>query len=91
MTNREWLRGMSDRELAERLATGRLKDCPMQDVQPIKHAHWIDEELELGEDFCLYKCSNCGEEFQLMDGTPNDNDYDYCPHCGAKMDEVKHE
>lgn len=75
----------------ETLATGRLKDCPMQDVQPIKHAHWIDEELELGEDFCLYKCSNCGEEFQLMDGTPNDNDYGYCPHCGAKMDDVKHE
>ena len=63
-----------------------------EDVQPIKHAHWIDEELELGEDFIsLYKCSNCGEEFQLMDGTPNDNDYDYCPHCGAKMDEVKDE
>ena len=65
-----------------------ISEQPTVDAQPVVHAHWIDEELELGEDFSIYKCSNCGEEFQLMDGTPNDNDYDYCPHCGARMDEV---
>lgn len=72
----------------ETLATGRLKDCPMQDAQPIKHAHWIDEGLEIVEDMSVYKCSNCGKEL-VMDVELDDNGY--CPCCGAKMDEVKHE
>lgn len=57
------------------------------DAQPIIHAHWIDEELETGEDMSVYKCSNCGKEL-VMDVELDDNDNRYCPCCGAKMDEV---
>ena len=33
----------------------------------------------------IYKCSACKEEFITIDGTPADNLWNYCPHCGAKM------
>ena len=32
-----------------------------------------------------YRCSECGAEFVLIDGTPEDHDYYFCPHCGARM------
>ena len=34
-----------------------------------------------------YRCSECGAEFVLIDGTPEDNDNYFCPHCGARMTE----
>lgn len=34
----------------------------------------------------IYQCSECKEEFVLIDGTPQDNLYHYCPNCGARMD-----
>lgn len=33
----------------------------------------------------IYRCSACGEEFVLIDGTPKDNGYHFCPNCGADM------
>ena len=53
-------------------------------VEP-KHGHWV----ELYEE--NYKCSNCGAWWTMIEGTPKDNDMDYCPTCGAKMDEVEDE
>lgn len=53
----------------------------LMDTQEIRHGHWIG-------DFC----SECGKD-ALCDcdkyeiyGTIHS---DYCPHCGAKMDEVE--
>lgn len=34
----------------------------------------------------VYKCSVCGEDWDMIDGTPEDNDMNYCPNCGAKME-----
>lgn len=39
----------------------------------------------------MYRCSECGTEFVLIEGTPEENDYRFCPHCGADMMEEKHE
>ena len=46
--------------------------------------HWIEKEDFNGDTY--YDCSECGESFCLMDGTPTDNLYNYCPNCGARMD-----
>lgn len=35
---------------------------------------------------CHYRCSFCGEEWFLNEGTPNENNMNYCPNCGAKME-----
>ena len=50
----------------------RLLSIPAADVAPVLHGRWIG----VGYD----KCSVCGG---LELGRTN-----YCPHCGAKMDEV---
>ena len=34
-----------------------------------------------------YKCSACGSWWTL-EGAPIESGFDYCPTCGAKMDEV---
>ncbi len=56
-------------------------------ADPTAHARWIPYESETGEDSNTYKCSSCGRVQIIIDGTPKENGWDYCPHCGAKMDE----
>lgn len=40
------------------------------------------------EDYVVYECSNCKEDWCYEDGTPKENEYNYCPKCGAKITEV---
>ena len=45
--------------------------------------HWIEKE-----DYNLdiyYDCSECGESWTTIDGTPWQNGMNYCPHCGSRM------
>ena len=44
---------------------------------------WIEKDGWDGDVY--YECSVCEEPFCLIDGTPTDNMYNYCPNCGAKM------
>ena len=45
------------------------------DVQPVRHGHWIYTPTSpLG-----FTCSECGKEMCR---------FNYCPHCGVRMDEV---
>lgn len=59
-------------------------DMPGVDVAPVVHGHWIDKFA--GE----YRCSSCREKVCIDNGVefPNGIRYEYCPWCGAKMDEV---
>ena len=54
---------------------GKLKlGCEAETYDIVKHGHWIDGTCG------SYKiCSVCGQI--------SDFDFDYCPNCGAKMDE----
>ena len=58
----------------------RLDECPLEEV---KHGHWVNKGFE------PLRCSVCGDSWTFIEGTPKDNEAYYCPHCGAKMDEVK--
>ncbi len=40
---------------------------------------------EDGTEECLWHCSNCKKEWLFYEGTPEDNELKYCPHCGAKV------
>ena len=40
---------------------------------------------QIDDDTNIWSCSECDEPFILIDGTPIENKYYYCPHCGAKM------
>lgn len=60
----------------------RTFDC-IVDVQPsvdaaqIKHGHWVDNNE-------VFVCSECGKWFDMLQG---DADMNYCPNCGARMEE----
>lgn len=55
-----------------------------------KTGHWVEIEDYNGD--IHYQCDQCGEEFILIDGTPEDNNYWHCPNCGSYNREVrKHE
>lgn len=56
-------------------------------VETVKHAHWKQPSY-FDEENGVFQCSNCKEEFVLISGSPKENEYEYCPHCGCKMDEV---
>lgn len=58
----------------------RIDEMPTIEAEPIRHGHWVGK----GEVFCeAWTCSVCGSER----GKPNSSNY--CPNCGAKMDEVE--
>lgn len=57
-----------------RLGIGNLKPV---DAIPVKHGHWVGIDDEPYE---VWECDMCG---YIYDG---DFVYNYCPHCGAKMD-----
>ena len=61
----------------------KLDAIPEEDVKPVVHAHWIVTKTLFGEGTppTEYKCSAC--ECPL-----GCNYFDYCPHCGATMDEI---
>ena len=61
-----------------------IKSHPTTDVQEVRHGKWIYEDSDIG--WADYKCSTCGECYVLEAGTPQENKYNFCPNCGAKMD-----
>ena len=58
-----------------------LADIPAAKVSPVRHGYWIEQCEE-----SLYSCSACGTEWVTIEGTPEENGMDLCPHCGARMD-----
>ena len=50
-----------------------------------QHAHW-EQPSYFDEENGVFRCSKCKEEFVLISGSPKENGYEYCPHCGCKMD-----
>ena len=64
----------------------RLLEAPAADVVEVRHGRWEEAEDDY---FGLYiiKCSECREEWCFeVDDDVKDLNYNYCPHCGAKMD-----
>ena len=63
--------------------TYSIENCPyyvsVDNVVEVKHGKWIWKEL-YGEVGYMLVCSECEESEGACER------YDYCPHCGAKMD-----
>lgn len=59
-----------------------LNDAPTVDAEPIRHGKWIKKRLPHtdGGTYEIFMCTECNEGFNWRTN--------YCPNCGAKMDEV---
>ena len=63
-----------------------LEAFPTADVEPVRHGRWIEQTHEWDFPpfhYTDYKCSLCGIREQAK--------RNYCPDCGAKMDEEENE
>ena len=60
-----------------------LHDMPTADVAPVRHGRWIDAypDIEPNPMFMYGICSECGFEQGIS------KYLNYCPNCGAKMDD----
>ena len=57
-----------------------ITDLPAADVAPVRHGQWIPA-VHVGD--CCYRCSEC----QFLRDAYLIDIGNYCPNCGAKMDE----
>lgn len=63
------------------LVEGKLViDTPKVDAAPVRHGRWV---VERGE--TVMHCDLCGWAYEYYGGL--EEEWSYCPHCGAKMDE----
>ena len=59
---------------------------PAADVVEVKRGRWLEREDKY-YGWNVWECTACHEEFVLDEGTPVENEYHFCPNCGAKMEE----
>jgi Zn finger protein HypA/HybF involved in hydrogenase expression len=50
----------------------------------VRHGHWVVERDEM-----VMHCASCAWVFEYYGGL--EEVYNFCPHCGAKMDGVEYE
>ena len=65
---------------------GKIIDVHIRDTDdvvkvfvPARHGRWVKRGRR-------WQCTNC-KVLMSIDGTPKENLLNYCPNCGAKMDE----
>lgn len=70
-----------------------VEEAPTIDAEPVRHGKWIEKEVlrftdnkAIGE-WQSARCSVCGK-YHTTPYMYYFSHYDYCPVCGAKMDEV---
>ena len=64
----------------------RIDDAPIVDAVHVKHGHWIEvQRIHEKDHTAICECSLCGDTVWVYDGQ---RAWNYCPNCGAKMDEV---
>lgn len=78
--------GKENREGYKTCKNCGMLNTPTADVQPVKHGYWEEVTDYGGWGDTHYRCSVCGEEWYLEDGKPKDNNMNFCPRCGARMD-----
>lgn len=54
-----------------------INEAPAVDAEPVRHGEWEDDAY-------IWRCTLCHKGLLVEDGCA---DMNYCPHCGAKMDE----
>lgn len=61
-----------------------IENAPTVDAEPVRHGHWTNISISVTGSSSA-ECSLCGTV--VHDTFADTNRINYCPHCGAKMDE----
>ena len=65
------------------LALTALRPVSREQVEKVWRGEWQYHPEDY--DVLTWTCSRCGEVWTLIDGTPDDNNMDFCPACGSPM------
>ncbi len=60
---------------------GEVLDAPAADVEPVRRGRWVHDGPRFRGGVDWWHCTNCGGL-----GSGVEIKYNYCHHCGAKMD-----
>ena len=60
----------------------KIKAIPAADVEPVRHGRWVSVPHKLAR-----VCSVCNRDEPYKFADIDADVYDYCPNCGARMDE----
>ena len=63
-----------------------IDNAPTIDAEPVRHGKW---EVHEAFGYMDMTCSVCGWLYEYDLGL--EEEWNFCPHCGAKMDEVNDE
>lgn len=61
-----------------------IKNAPTIEAEPTRHGKWTITEVF---DFKNMTCSSCGWLYEYYLGL--EEEWNYCPHCGARMEAVE--
>ena len=64
-------------------AVTRVEKFPAADVAPVRHGRWDGDNCTVCKLPWNYNMTQDADDWGYFDPMP-----DYCPNCGAKMDEV---
>lgn len=64
-----------------------IEQTPTVDAEIVRHGHWtVDKWSDDAIMRTEFTCSACDVQFVAV-GDANISVFEYCPHCGRKMDE----
>lgn len=62
-----------------------IANTPTIEAEPVRHGRWESDEADV-----LFHCSACETQISTSWDYDCDEMWNYCPHCGAKMDGDSH-
>lgn len=67
-----------------------LDTLPTIEAEPVRHGRWEDRANPQWPAYDIRHCSVCGWNIPKTKLRNKDANWNYCPHCGAKMDGDSH-
>lgn len=68
------------------IAEERARHKPTADVVEVRHGKWEDRPNPQWKAYDIRHCSKCGWNIPKNNLRKKDLNWNYCPHCGARMD-----